>query len=132
VIIFTNKYDYGQNVAISVSGAELSWGSDEPYWELDLVNDMQNQTQPMYFLQPKNGRSLLPTRVLFGEAIANKYRSQAAIFPKAPCQNLLANGSCDEAASPEWRQAHSTFISESAQVELWGPSVIDFIKQYPR
>jgi hypothetical protein len=132
LIIFTNKYDYGQSVAISVSGAELSWGSDEPYWELDLVTDMHNQQLPMYFLQPKNGRTLLPTKTLFGVAVSNEYRSQASIFPRAPCQDFLANGDCDETATPEWRQAHSTFIGKTDQVELWGPSVIEFIKRYPR
>ena len=124
LMIFSNQHDFGQNVAVDISGAELSWSDSNPFWEFDLKDAMLSQKQPMYFLQPKNGRSLQPTKVLFRVAVNQEYRSQAAIFPAVPPDE----GNTD----PDWKQAHGNFISRSDQVEIWGPSVIEFIKRYPR
>jgi hypothetical protein len=68
-VIFSNEKDYGQNVVIDISGGELSWGEGNPYWEIDLREAMKNQQRPIYFLQPKNGRTLEPMEDLFGIAI---------------------------------------------------------------
>ncbi len=38
------------NVAIDISGAELSWGDDEPFWESELTCAMEDQQRPIYFL----------------------------------------------------------------------------------
>jgi pimeloyl-ACP methyl ester carboxylesterase len=143
--IFANEHDYGQSVAIDVSGGELSWGNgnpegepNNPYWEIDLRDAMQNQQRPMYFMQPKNGRSLEPTLDLFGVAIARKYRSQAAIFPAVPWvlpEDCLTGQDCWDddsgAPKPEYKQAHENFLGRS-QIKIWGGSVLDFMKRYPR
>ncbi len=137
LIVFTNGHDYGQSVAISISGAELSWGTDsEPFWELDLMTAMQDQQRPIYFLQPKNGRFLTPMKRMFGAAIDNGFRSQASLFPKAPCKDLLPSppnppNTCDESDEPEWKQAHGSFLGDG-QVQRWGPSVIEFAERYER
>ena len=123
LIVFANAQVSKHNVAIDISGAELSWGIDEPYWQISLSGSMANQKRPIYFLQPKNGRTLAPTKTLFGLAIDEKYRSQAAIFPPVPTD--------PSDPDPEFLQAHGAFITSRDQVELWGPSVIDFIKRHP-
>ena len=91
----------------------------------------------MYFLQPKNGLSLEPTKVLFSKAINKEYRSQAVIFPAAPWDSncVKREKSCWDSekneVKPEWEQAHGTFILDDAQVRIWGCSVIEFTNRYP-
>jgi hypothetical protein len=137
-VIFANGYDFGQNVTISISAAEKSWGDRNPYWETDLRAAMNNQAQPIYFLQPKNGLSLEPTKSLFAKAVNKGYRSQASIFGPAPWDSVCENedGSCwdeeEEKVKPEWEQAHGTFITTDDQVGKWGCSAIEFINRYPR
>jgi hypothetical protein len=87
---------------------------------------MEDQQRPIYFLQPKNGRTLAPTKTLFGIAINQKYRSQADIFPAAPWDE-----DPNSSKGPEWKQAHGNFVTVESQVRLWGPSVIEFINRYP-
>ena len=139
--LFANTEDYGQSVAIDISGAELSWtNDDEPYWAEDLRAAMLNQKWPMYFLQPKNGKSILPTKELFGIAVDQLYRSQAAIFPPAACYDRDASGAetfpnpkcADESKDLTSKQVHSTFVSHAEQVARWAPSVVDFVNRYPR
>ena len=115
-----------QSVAIDVSGAELSWGDNLPFWKSELSCAMEDQQRPIYFLQPKNGRTLAPTKTLFGIAINQKYRSQAAIFPAAPWDE-----DPNSSKGPEWKQAHGNFVAAESQVRLCGPSVIEFINRYP-
>ncbi|MCA1593266.1 MAG: hypothetical protein LC754_11575 [Acidobacteria bacterium] len=137
LVIFANAFDYGQNVAVDVSGAELSWSDDSPFWESDLGDTMNNQSSPVYFLQPGNGRSLLPTKTLFGKAVSKGYRAQAAIFPPVPWDPVCREhkrGCWDSDKNklrPEWRQAHNSFIGRGEQVGLWGCSVIEFVNRYP-
>lgn len=131
--IFANEFDYGQNVVIDVSGAELSWSNQDPWWEFDLKDAMNAQKLPMYFLQPKNGLSLEPTKVLFGKAVNKEYRSQASIFPPAPWDPTKRDE--DGVLVTEARQAHETFIGRfngTEMIDIWGPSVIEFINRYPR
>ena len=122
VIVFANSQTTRHNVAISISGAELSWNGN-PFWEVYLTSQMPFQKRPIYFLQPKNGCSLEPTKTLFSMAVGHYYRSQAAIFPPAPWDPDKDDSEC--------RQAHGTFITARDQVELWGPSVINFITRHP-
>lgn len=110
----------GHAVAVSVSGAELSW-DENPYWETYLRPAVGSAQRPMYFLQPKNGRTLKPTRVLSRVALDHEYRFQAAVFAAAPWDPS------DE--DPEWKQAHGTFILDLDEVRSWGPSVIDFLER---
>ena len=135
-VILANQHDYGQSAVIAVSAAEKSWSTDNPYWEIDLSGAMSDQERPIYMLQPKNGRSLLPTKVLFSIAVDQKYRSQAAIFPPAPCSDYLPvpmdGQECDESEQQDWEQFHSTFIGDKDQVELWGPSVKNFMTRNAR
>ena len=136
--VFANQALNQQNVAIAVSAAELSWDS-EPVWESELGCAMREQKRPIYFLQPRNGRSLAPTKTLFGIALEKKLPALAAIFPNAPCSDRKTDKdrteiyppNCDESEEKEYRQAHSTFMGRESQIALWGPSVIDFIKRYP-
>jgi hypothetical protein len=121
--VFANAVLDAQNVAIVVSGAELSWGDDEPYWENYLSDSMHSQNRPVYFLQPKNGRTLTPTKKLFGIACDEGYRSQAAIFPP------VTPDATDP--DPEFKQAHEKFIGRQEYIQQWGPSVVEFIKRYP-
>jgi pimeloyl-ACP methyl ester carboxylesterase len=110
----------GHAVAISVSGAELSWDQN-PYWAFYLTLAVAAAQRPMYFLQPKNGRTLNPTRVLSRVAIDAAHRSQAAIFAAAPWN--------PDSELPEWEQAHGNFIGKLDEVQSWGPSVIDFLRR---
>lgn len=138
LMVFANAQLSSHNVAIDISGGELSWdNSDEPFWESELKPAARDAKRPMYFLQPKNGVSLEPTRVLFGESVGERFRVQASIFPPAPWDNVCVNETSNcwdlekDVILSEARQAHSTFILDKGQVELWGPSVIDFINRYP-
>lgn len=127
LMVFANAELKNHNVAINISGAELSWNSN-PHWKSVLSATMNDvQQRPIYFLQPKNGVSLMPTKTLFGIAVDREYRSQAAIFPPAPC----FKDPCDTSEDSEAKQAHSTFVKNKEQVELWGPSVVEFINRYP-
>jgi hypothetical protein len=136
--VFANAELDSQNVAIVVSGAELSWSDDEPAWETELSCAMQDQKRPIYFLQPKNGRSLAPMKTLFGIAINRAYRSQAAIFPPTYWDPICSDhdSSCwdDETddVKLEWEQAHDNFISDTAEITRWGKSVKEFIERYPK
>lgn len=127
LMVFANAELKDHNVAINISGAELSWNTN-PHWKTVLSATMnRDQQRPIYFLQPANARSLGPTEVLYGIAVARKYRAQARIFPPAPCFSTP----CDTSEVPEPRQAHSTFVRRRDQVELWAPSVIEFVNRYP-
>lgn len=129
-VVLANQFDYGQNVAIAISAAEKSWRPENPFWERDLRNAMEDQARPIYFLAPKNGRSIEPVKTLFGIAVDREYRSQAAIFGYAPCKDeyLRPDGSCDTSEEERWEQAHETFLG---QVDIWGPSVRNFIFRNP-
>jgi hypothetical protein len=138
--VFTNTEDYGQSVTINISGAELSWtNDDEPYWSEDLQAAMLKQKRPIYLFQPKNAKSLLPTKELFGIAADQLYRSQAAIFPPSACyarvggEETFPDPLCpDESQDFTSKQVHSTFVSHAEQVARWAPSVVDFANRYPR
>jgi hypothetical protein len=131
VIIFANAELDDQNVAISVCGAELSWGDDEPAWQTELSCAMEDQRRPIYFLQPKNGCTLAPMKRLFGIAIDQKYRSKAAIFPPTDWKPGKIDPETGE-LEPEYKQAHENFIGETDEIEGWGQSVKEFIELYPK
>lgn len=140
LMVFTNAHDYGQSVAIDIQGAELSWDNEEdPYWSIDLRFAMHEQKRPMFLLQPRNGKSLNPTKNLFAIAVDQQYRSQAAIFPNAPCTDYATNSDGEKIpvfppcpGTDDLKQVHGSFIGHAEQVENWGPSVIEFAKRYPR
>lgn len=138
--VFSNTFDYGQSVAIDISGAELSWDNeDEPYWMWDLKTAMFEQKRPVYLLQPNNAKYLTPTKDLFSIAVNQMYRSQASIFPPAPCDDEDASGNplyppncLNTDVTPANKQVHSSFIGKEAQVRNWGPSVIEFAQRNKR
>ena len=138
--VLTNSSDYGQSVAIDIAGAEKSWHEPgEPFWASDLKAAASIQKQPIYFLQPKNGRYLTPTKVLFARTVSKGFRSQAAIFGNAPCSTdpddkVIPDDGCpdDNDPSDDFKLFHGTFINNPNQVAKWGPTVIDFINRYPR
>jgi hypothetical protein len=129
--VFANAELDNQNVSIVVSGAELSWGNDEPAWESELSCAMTEQKRPIYFLQPKNGRTLAPMKTLFGIAIDQKYRSQASIFPPTDWDPLKIDPDTGE-LEPESKQAHENFINNTSEIKGWGKSVKEFIERYPK
>jgi len=129
--VFANAELDNQNVSVVVSGAELSWGSDEPAWETELSCAMESQNRPVYFLQPKNGRTLAPMKTLFGIAIDKKYRSQAAVFPPTDWDPFKIDDETGE-LEPESKQAHENFIGKTAEIQGWGKSVKEFIERYPK
>ena len=139
--VFANAFDYGQSVAVDISGAELSWCReeesfcDEPYWRYDLLRAIPDQKRPIFFLQPKNGLDLSPTKELFGRSTDFQFRSRGEIFPPAPCSGPDDNETfppCGDPEKPDAKQVHGTFISHLSQIEKWGPAVIEFAKRYPR
>ena len=133
LIVLANQHDLGQNVMIDISGAELSWGPDEPYWELDLVFAMHDQKRPIYFLQPENGITTQPTKVLSRIARQEGIPFEEKIFPPAPCsktKKVKGKIVCDTSNSSAERQAHGTFITVDEQVALWGPTVIEFSERH--
>jgi len=97
----------------------------------------RNANRPIYFLQPKNGISLEPTKVLFGASVDERFRAQASIFPPTKWDEVCVRRSKDcwddenNHVKSEGSQAHGNFIGDKDQVELWGPSVIEFINRYP-
>jgi len=128
LMVFANAELKEHSVAIDISGAEVSWERN-PHWKTVLSAIMNSAQQlPIYFLQPANARSLGPTEVLSAIAVSRKYPAQAKIFPAAPC----FKNPCDTSEESEARQAHMTFVRRREQVELWAPSVIEFINRYPR
>ena len=129
--VFANAELDNQNVSVVVSGAELSWGDDEPAWETELSAAMHDQQRPIYFLQPKNGRTLAPMKTLFGIAIDKKYRSQAAIFPPTDWDPLKIDDETGD-LEPEFKQAHENFIGKTAEIQGWGKSVKEFSERYPK
>jgi len=135
-IVFANEHEMGQNVAIDVCGGEKSWGGNNPFWKSDLSDAMKDQQRPIYMLQPKNARTLEPSKTLFGIATVQKYRSEASIFPEAPWDPVCADkdASCWDSekkrVKPEWEQAHSTFIGQDSEVGKWGCSAIEFVNRH--
>jgi hypothetical protein len=93
---------------------------------------MQEQKRPIYFLQPKNGRSLAPMKTLFGIAIDRKYRADAAVFPPTDWDPNKIDPDTGECCEPEYSQAHDNFISNTSEIEVWGKSVKEFIERYPK
>ena len=92
---------------------------------------MYDQKRPIYFLQPKNGRTLAPMQTLFGIAIDKKYRSQASIFPPTDWDPFKIDDETGE-LEPESKQAHENFIGNTAEIQGWGKSVKEFIERYPK
>jgi len=68
---------------------------------------------PMCFLQPSDGESLEPTRVLSSAAIRDGLESQAGIFPAA--------------TGDTFSEIQSNFVSLDGEVANWGPSVVAFL-----
>lgn len=133
--LMSNAFDYGQNVAIDIAGAELSWDNDDdPYWKIDLSDSMRNQKRPIFLLQAQNGKYLSPTRRLFAIGVNNEFLVQASIFPPAPaCADGDGDGLCDgDPSTTVFKDIHSNFVGVPSQVENWGPAVVEFMRRYPR
>lgn len=65
-----------------ISGAELSWGDDGGAWKGPLKEAVRKRKVPIYFLQPRNGKSIAPTIVLSQEAATSgDNQFQATLFP---------------------------------------------------
>ena len=93
-----------------ISGAELSWGNDGGAWKEPLKEAVRKRKVPIYFLQPRNGKSIAPTIVLSQEAATSgDNQFQAALFPP------VLDG-----------DAHGKFVTSLEHVSKWGPSVRDF------
>lgn len=101
---------FAVRAVVDVSGAELSW---DALWRDSLEGAVHLATVPTYFLQPSDGQSLEPTRVLSNAAFRDGQESQAGIFPPAPgaTSSLI----------------HSNFVALDDMVANWGPSVVQFL-----
>lgn len=116
--VFSAGGGFGVNprAIADVSGAELSWQSDGP-WATAMQAAVQNRKIPIYFLQPRNGKSTQPTIVLSGvAATSGDTEFEAALFP--------------DAAGKDHDAVHGNFVETTESVNQWGPSVRDFFERY--
>jgi hypothetical protein len=102
-----------------ISGAELSWGDDGGVWKGPLKEAVRKRKVPIYFLQPRNGKSIAPTIVLSQEAATSgDNQFQATLFPPV----ITGVTSSDD--------VHGLFITSPEAMYKWGASVRDFFDRY--
>ena len=100
-----------------ISGGELSWKAGGP-WDKWSRAAVRKRKVSIYFLQPRNGRSIEPTIVLSHEAAKTGDRQfEATIFPPVK-------------GSKGAKDVHNKFILDCNEVDQWGPSVRNFFERY--
>jgi dienelactone hydrolase len=109
---------------VTISPAELQWQSSTA-WKTALTAAIQNAHEPLYILQPKNAKTLEPSRVLGAASIGANHRGQVGIFPNAAATDADGDG----VVGPG--DIHSNFMS-AASINDWGPSVHQFMLLYFR
>jgi dienelactone hydrolase len=137
LVLFANALPLGHTATIDISGAALSWPTDDapgnPEWKPKLKKAVEDAETPIFFLQPKNevppGSSTEPTQYLSGIAMKRLERTQAALFPKTCIEPGLIDDETGD-PMPEGLQAHSNFITLDKMVANWGPAVDAFLKLY--
>jgi len=104
---------------VDIAGAELSWGEGTNPWKSVLEAAVKSRRVPIYFLQPRNGKSTAPTAGLSYVAASHGNKEfQAAIFPAV-----------QPASSVSAQDVHEQFIG-TKYVPKWAPSVRDFFDRY--
>jgi dienelactone hydrolase len=119
-----NRNDKGQKATVSVAAGSESWcsgGGDNPVLQTELVNSMDLARSATYTFQPQNDVNLSPGVALAHEAGENRFQYQAAFFPP-----VVQSGSGDLAGD----EAHSCFITNQCEVDVWAPTVLNFFRRY--
>ena len=122
-----NSIDFGQKAVVAMAPDSESWcvsegGAYDTPFQTELFNDVDAAHAPIYFLQTRNDVNLNPTVEFSHEAGLNRQNFQAAIFPRA----RDVNGN----PLPYGNWAHGCFIDSQDEVDVWAPSVVDFIRRY--
>ena len=120
-----NTIDFGQKAVVAIAPASESWclGSvNNEVLQTNLFGDVDNAQTPTFFLQPRNDVNLSSTVELSHEAGLNRQKFEAAIYPrvKDPNGNNWTYGD----------MAHGCFVADQDQVDVWAPTVRDFIGRY--
>jgi hypothetical protein len=136
VTTFSNAKNMGQKVAISIAGASQSWeGNDSASSE--MIEAVTNAVAPIYFLEPMNDHSIMPTIVLSQVAGINCRLFQAALFPASEVGGSASTITIDDYKG-DWDgdgktydprdKAHGTFTG--VRIDEWSPTVLEFINRY--
>ncbi len=113
--LLTNADALGQVAAVDLCGDSESWGAADI--ESALLAAVDAAKSPIFFAQPQNDVHTDPTIVFSNRAGTGGQMFQAVIYPPVP-----------NAVSPE--DAHSRFVSDTAEVALWGGGAVDFRRRY--
>jgi pimeloyl-ACP methyl ester carboxylesterase len=117
---------------VDISGGAQSWESNE-YLQQELKNAVDNAERPLYFLQPRNDASRLPTAHLSFRAGLRAMRWQASIFAPVPdsliqpCPRPDPNDPTRELSCGD--VAHGKFVTDATQVATWAPVVLEFLQR---
>ena len=120
LVVFCSGGEFKVNprAIADISGGELSWKDGGP-WEKWMCAAVRKRKVPIYFLQPRNGKSIRPTIVLSHEAAKTGDRQfEATIFP--PIKTKKKNS----------KYVHDEFVDNCEEVDQWGPSVRNFFERY--
>lgn len=141
VTVFANRQSLGQKAAVAFSPGAQQWdrsvncfpgdpicGTD---FQRSLISAAGFADRPAYYLQAKWDYD---TRATIDLAYAHAYGSadplhsrgwMAAIFPyKNPC--VTESGEARPCTDSDYQSIHAGFFRD---VEVWGPSVTDFLKR---
>ena len=144
VSLFFNTLEGDDTKAVvDISGGAQSWGDNDPsdYLQNELKGAVDDATRPIFFLQPMNDVSRLPTMELSYRAGLRNMRWQAAIFPNVPDELLVCSDTgnpcpCDDpdVPGPDLETscedvAHGKFVTDETQIPKWAPTVVDFLRR---
>ncbi len=113
---------------VDISAGAQSWQGNA-YLREQLAAAVGAAQRPVFFLQPGNDVSTLPTADLSNVAAHRNMRWQAAIFADVP-QSLIQPCEVDPADPEEDScadKAHAKFVTDPTQVAKWSPAVVDFL-----
>jgi hypothetical protein len=130
------------NAVVTISGAAESMTLDDhpanqglnPYYKEVLPAALYGRRMPIFFAQPANEASLLPTTFLpTFAAISSLHLMEAGTFPPVlpdpnECQHTPAN--CDANGSLIPNEIHTRFTSSYQHVKDWGPAILAFFELY--
>jgi dienelactone hydrolase len=114
VFAASEDFPHRPDAVADVQGAELSWGEDGGAWKEPLLIAVKKRKEPIFFLQPRNGKSISPTIVLSQmAAMSGDNQFHAALFPPVLSSDV-----------------HGDFITSPTSVYGWAPVVIAFFERY--
>jgi pimeloyl-ACP methyl ester carboxylesterase len=120
--IYANETDFGQTAVVSIAGGSESWCGN-PKLHDTLKAAVVAAKSPIYFLEPKDDVSTMPTIELSHDMGLVGDRFQAAIFGPVANDDDLAPIHCGS-------QAHVCFTKDSYQVGRWAPSVLEWLHRF--